>query len=104
MFREFFSFELRYQLRSPLVWVLGFAFALFAFMATTTDVITIGEGIGNVNRNAPYVILTFLGVFSTLGMLVVLTVSAEPLLGNFELGTEELFFSTPMSKSGYLWG
>ena len=38
MFREFFRFELRYQLRAPLVWVLAFAFALFAFTATTTNV------------------------------------------------------------------
>lgn len=104
MFREFFSFELRYQLRSPLVWVLAFAFALLAFMATTTNTVTIGEGIGNVNRNAPYVILSFLGVFSTLGMLVALAFSAQPLLRDFELGTEELFFSTPMRKSSYLWG
>lgn len=104
MFREFFSFELRYQLRSPLVWVIGFAFALFAFAATTTDIITVGEGIGNVNRNAPYVILTFLGVFSSLGMLVALAFQAQPLLRDFELGTDELFFSTPMSKSSYLWG
>jgi ABC-2 type transport system permease protein len=104
MFREFFRFELRYQLRTPLVWVLALAFALFAFTATTTDIITIGEGIGNVNRNAPYVILTFLGVFSTIGMLVALAFSAQPLLRDFELGTEELFFSTPMRKSSYLWG
>jgi ABC-type transport system involved in multi-copper enzyme maturation permease subunit len=104
MFREFFSFELRYQLRSPLVWVIAFAFALLAFIATTSDMVTIGEGIGNVNRNAPYVILTFLGIFSTLGMLVALAFSAQPLLRDFDLGTEELFFSTPMRKSSYLWG
>lgn len=104
MFREVFRFELRYQLRTPLVWVLAFAFALFAFIATTSDTVTIGEGIGNVNRNAPYVILTFLSVFSVLGMLVALALSAQPLLRDFELGTEELFFSTPMPKSSYLWG
>lgn len=104
MFREFFSFELRYQLRSPLVWVIAFAFALFAFIATTSNMVTVGEGIGNVNRNAPYVILTFLGVFSTLAMLVALALTAQPLLRDFDLGTEELFFSTPMRKSSYLWG
>lgn len=104
MFSEFFRFELRYQLRAPLVWVIAFVFALFAFTATTTDTVTLGEGIGNVNRNAPYVILTFLGVFSMLGMFVALALTAQPLLRDFELGTEELFFSTPMRKSSYLWG
>lgn len=104
MFWEFFRFELRYQLRSPLPWVIALVFALLAFAATTSDMITIGEGIGNVNRNAPYVILTFLDVFSTLGMFVAVALIAQPLLRDFELGTEELFFSKPLSKSSYLWG
>lgn len=104
MFWEFFRFELRYQLRSPLPWVIAFVFALIAFAATTSDMITVGEGIGNVHRNAPYVILTFLNVFTTLGMFVAVALVAQPLLRDFELGTEELFFSTPMRKSSYLWG
>nr|WP_206606327.1 hypothetical protein [Steroidobacter cummioxidans] len=62
MFREFFRFELSYQLRSPLPWVVGLVFALLAFAATTSEIITIGEGIGNAHRNAPYVILTFLNI------------------------------------------
>lgn len=104
MLREFFRFELRYQLRSPLPWVIALMFALIAFAATTTDIITIGDGIGNVNRNAPAVILTFLNIFSTLGMFVAIALTAQPLLRDFELGTDELFFSTPMRKSSYLWG
>ena len=104
MLWEFFRFELRYQLRSPLPWVIAFMFALLAFAATTSDIITIGAGIGNVHRNAPYVILTFLDVFSTLGMFVAVALIAQPLLRDFELGTEELFFSKPVRKSSYLWG
>uniref|UniRef100_UPI00137A5664 ABC transporter permease n=1 Tax=Steroidobacter cummioxidans TaxID=1803913 RepID=UPI00137A5664 len=104
MFREFFRFELSYQLRSPLPWVVGLVFALLAFAATTSEIITIGEGIGNAHRNAPYVILTFLNVFSTLGMFVAVALIAQPLLRDFELGTEELFFSKPLNKATYLWG
>lgn len=104
MFSEFFRFELRYQLRSPLPWVVALVFALMAFAATTSDMVTIGEGIGNANRNAPYVILTFLDVFSTLGMFVAVALIAQPLLRDFELGTEELFFSKPLNKATYLWG
>lgn len=104
MFREFFRFELSYQLRSPLPWVVALVFALMAFAATTSDMIMIGEGIGNANRNAPYVILTFLDVFSTLGMFVAVALIAQPLLRDFELGTEELFFSKPLNKATYLWG
>jgi ABC-type transport system involved in multi-copper enzyme maturation permease subunit len=104
MFREFFRFELGYQLRSPLPWVIALVFALIAFAATTSDIISIGEGIGNANRNAPYVILTFLDMFSTIGIFVAVALIAQPLLRDFELGTEELFFSKPLSKASYLWG
>ena len=37
MFREFLRFELRYQLRSPLPWLIALLFALLAFGAMTTD-------------------------------------------------------------------
>lgn len=104
MLWEFFRFELRYQLLSPLPWVIALVFALMAFAATTSDIVSIGDGIGNVHRNAPYVILTFLDVFTTLGMFVAVALIAQPLLRDFELGTEELFFSKPLSKSSYLWG
>jgi ABC-type transport system involved in multi-copper enzyme maturation permease subunit len=104
MFSEFFRFELRYQLRSPLPWVVALVFALMAFAATTTDMVTIGEGIGNANRNSPFVILTFFNVFSTIGMFVAVALVAQPLLRDFELGTEELFFSKPLNKATYLWG
>jgi ABC-2 type transport system permease protein len=104
MFLEFFRFELRYQLRSPLPWVIAFVFALMAFAATTSDIVTVGNGVGNVNRNAPYVILTFLDVFTTLGMFVAVALIAQPLLRDFEMGTEELFFSKPLPSSSYLWG
>jgi hypothetical protein len=104
MLWEFFRFELRYQLRSPLPWVIAFVFALLAFAATTSEIIRIGEGIGNVNRNAPYVILTFLDVFSTLGLFVAVALIAQPLLRDFELGYRGALLQQAARKSSYLWG
>jgi len=60
MFREFLRFELRYQLRSPLPWLIALLLSFLAFLAMTGDNVTIGEPIGNVNRNAPFVIMQFL--------------------------------------------
>ena len=104
MFRAIAAFELKYNLKSPLFYILLIVFSLLTFAAVTSDGITLGGGVGNVNRNAPAVILTFLNIFSTLGMFVAIALTAQPLLRDFELGTDELFFSTPMRKSGYLWG
>ena len=104
MFREFFRFELRYQLSYPLIWIAALVFAFAGFLAMTSDFVSLGGGIGNVHRNSPEVILTFLSVFSVIGTFVVIATLGQPLLRDAELGTDELFFSKPMRKSGYLWG
>ncbi len=104
MFGEFFRFELKYQLRYPLVWIVALLFAAVGFLATTTDFVSIGGGIGNTHRNAPAVILTFLTVFSVVGTFVAIATLGQPLLRDAELGADELFFSSPMRKGGYLWG
>ena len=104
MFREFLRFELRYQLRSPLPWLIALLLSFLAFLATVSDQVTIGDAIGNVNRNAPSVILTILSVFSVLGLVGVLLLVAQPLLRDVDLRTEELFFSAPLRKGDYLWG
>ena len=50
MIPEFFAFELREQLRSPLFWLIAGLFALLAFGATGSDAVQLGGGIGNVYR------------------------------------------------------
>ena len=67
----FLRFELREQLRSPLLWLLAALFALLAFGAASSDAVQIGGGIGNVHRNAPSVIATFMTSFTLIGLLVV---------------------------------
>ena len=101
---EFFRFELREQLRSPLLWLLAGLFALLGFGAAASDAVQIGGGIGNVHRNAPIVIAQFLSVFTMLGMLIVPVFISGALLRDFELGTAELIFASPVRKRDYLLG
>jgi ABC-type transport system involved in multi-copper enzyme maturation permease subunit len=104
MMLEFFRFELKQQLRTPLLWVVAGLFGLFAFAATSSDAVVIGSAIGNVDRNAPTVIATMLGFFTILGLFVAAIYVAGALLRDFELGTADLFFSTPMRKRDFLIG
>src|SRR6187431_263971 len=103
VFREFLRFELRYQLRSPLPWLIALLFGLLAFGGMVSDEIQIGGAIGNINRNAPFVILNYLAIFSVLGLLAAILLVAWPLLRDADLRTDELFFSTPVRKGSYLW-
>ncbi|QOW18773.1 ABC transporter permease subunit [Lysobacter ciconiae] len=104
MILEFFRFELKQQLRAPLLWLMALMFGLFAFGAASSDAIQIGSAVGNVHRNAPTVIITFLGVFTVLGLLVIVSFISGALLRDFELGTADLFFSSPMRKRDFLIG
>jgi ABC-2 type transport system permease protein len=101
---EFFRFELRQQLRSPLLWLLGLLFAAFAFGAASTDVIILGGSVGNVNRNAPMIVVQFMGLFTLIGMLFIAMSINGALLRDFEQGTAELIFASPIKRRDYVAG
>ncbi|HET8941796.1 MAG TPA: ABC transporter permease subunit [Rudaea sp.] len=104
MFGNLFRFELRQQLRSPLFWMIALAFGALAFSAAGSDTIQIGGGVGNVHRNAPFVVIQMLTLFSVLGMFLITVFVAGAALRDFDAGTAELFFTTPISRSAYLGG
>ncbi len=104
MFREIFRFEFRYHLRQPLFYVLTIVFFFLTFSAVTSEAVRIGGAIGNVNRNAPFVIMQLLLVMSTFGVLTSTAFAASSVHRDFELGTDSLFFSTPVKKWQYLGG
>ncbi len=101
---EMTAFEIRYQLRQPLFYVCLAIFSLMTFGAVTSEQITLGEAIGNVNRNAPYVIMQILLVMSILGFFPAAAFLAGAIHRDIEHGSEALFFSAPISKGQYLGG
>jgi ABC-2 type transport system permease protein len=104
MWKEFFKFDLEYQLRQPLLWVCALIMALLAFGATTSDAVQVGGAIGNVNRNAPVVIAKLLGAFSLMSMFVVTMFIAGSVLRDSDIGISDMLFATPMRKRDYLIG
>src|SRR5881409_969694 len=98
------GFELRYHLRQPLFYILTALFFILTFFAVTSDAVVIGGAVGNVNRNAPYVIMQFLIVFSVFGVLTTTAFVANSVHRDFELGTDALFFSSPIRTTQYLAG
>jgi len=103
-FTEIAGFEVRYQLRQPLFWVCLALFSLMTFGAVTSDHIQIGGAIGNVNRNAPFVIMQLLLVMSLLGFFPATAFLAGSIHRDVEHGTESLFFSAPITRAHYLGG
>jgi len=104
VFLEILRFELRQQLRNPLYWMISLAFGALAFAAATSDHVQIGGGIGNTHRNAPYVVVEMLANFTIFSMFLVTVFVAGAALRDFEAGTAELLFATPVSRNAYIGG
>ena len=104
MFSAIASFEFKFHLKNFLFYIVLLIYFLLAFAAVTSDQVTIGGSVGNVNRNAPYVIMQFLLVMSVFGIFTTTAFVANSIHRDFELGTDALFFSSPIKKFQFLAG
>ncbi|STR18336.1 ABC-type transport system involved in multi-copper enzyme maturation, permease component [Janthinobacterium lividum] len=104
MWQEFFRFDLRYQLRQPLLWLMTVPLMAGAFLTAGSPTFRLGGGIGNVHLNAPAVIANQLGVLSMLAMFLVAVFIAGAVLRDSDAGIADLLYATPMRKRDYLGG
>src|SRR5262249_35468827 len=89
-------FHVRQQLRQPLFWLTATVFVLLTFTATVTDSVSIGGAIGNVHRNAPFVVVQMLGIMSVIAAFAVVAFTSQAVLRDFDSDTHELVFSRPV--------
>ncbi len=104
MWREVFRFELRYQLGQPVFWIANAVFFLLVFLAITTDAVGIGGAIGQVNRNAPFVVMQMQLLMALIGLFFTTAFVSGTVMRDHETRTEELFFSLPIGNLDYLLG
>jgi len=103
MFWTVFKFELSYWFRRPLTLLFFTLFFLMAFFATASDAF-LGLATGQIHRNAPFVLATAIGILTAIGQVITTAIAGTAVLRDSQLGTEELLFTTRVSKSGYLLG
>lgn len=104
MFRHFFLSEIRYNLRQPMVYLFFFIVFLIVFAATSSDNVSIGGAVGNVNRNSPHVITTFTSVMTIFGLLFAAAFFNNAALRDRKYEFQEILFTTPIDKFGYFFG
>jgi ABC-2 type transport system permease protein len=104
MLTEIIRFEVRYHLKQLIFYVCLVIFFLLTFGAVTSDSVQIGGSIGNVHRNAPFVIMQFLLVMSIFAVFTTTAFVSNAALRDYDLGTDSLFFSSPIRKRDYLIG
>lgn len=103
MFGKIAGFELRYQLKSPVFWVVAVIFFLMTFGAATIDQIRIGGG-GNIHKNAPYAIAQTHLILAIFYMFVTTAFVANVVVRDDETGFGPILRSTRIRKFDYLYG
>src|SRR3546814_18398995 len=104
MLRHLLGFELGQLLKNGVFWIVVAVYALMGFGTMASDNVSIGGGVGNIMRNAPAVVISILGSFSVISVLLATIFVAGIAIRAFEQRTAELFFATPMQKRDYLLG
>lgn len=101
---KFIQYELRYWLKTPMLWIFFFINALLVFFAVASDNVSIGGGVGNIHKNAPFVIEKYYGVMSTIGLLMTTAFMNATANRDFQYGMYQFIFSSPIRKRDYFFG
>lgn len=101
---KFIRFELKYWLKSPMLWIFLLINTILVFAAASTDKIQIGFGVGNIHKNAPYVIENFYGTISLFSLLMITAFMNATANRDFDNGMYQFIFSAPIKKRNYFFG
>ena len=97
-------FEIRYWLRSWMLWIFTLVIAGLFFGAVSTDHVQVGGALSNTLRNAPFVIQNFYAMAGLLTLLMVTAFVNSAATRDFSHNTYQIVFSTPLRRRDFLLG
>jgi len=101
---KFISFEWKYWLRTPMLWIFLLVNTLLIFGAVSSEQITIGGGVGNIHKNAPLVVQQYYMVMSLFGLLMTTAFMTAAANRDFSSGMYQFVFTSPIKKRDYFFG
>lgn len=101
---NFALFEIRYWLKSMMLWVFTAIVMLLVLLAMSTDQITVGGSIGNTFRNAPFVVEQFYAIFWFITLLMVTAFVNSAAAREFAHNMHQILFTKPIRKIDFLVG
>ncbi len=112
MFLPILLFELKYRLKRPATWIYFGLLFLMAFLLVTAAGGGFGTGINislggdgqAVKINSPFSVNITVTILSVFGTIIASSLMGNPVYRDFEYRTHPLFYTTPISKWGYLGG
>lgn len=87
-----------------MVYIFMFIMGLMVFGAVVSDNIVIGGTVGDVYKNAPSVVATYVTILNIFGLLFATAFFNNAALRDYRFNFNEIMFSTPISKAGYYFG
>ncbi|HEX7286737.1 MAG TPA: M1 family aminopeptidase [Candidatus Angelobacter sp.] len=104
MFSKIAWFEIRFWLRSWMLWIFFALIALAIFGAVSTPNITIGFALTNTYHNAPFLIAAYYAFISIFMLLMAAAFVNSAALRDFRFNTNQIVFSTPLRRRDFLLG
>src|SRR3546814_16774003 len=104
MLRHLLGFELDQLLKNGVFWIVVAVYALMGFGTMASDNVSIGGGVGNIMRNAPAVVISILGSFSVIRVLLATIFVTGLDLRDSAQRTAELSFAPPLQQRACLPG
>ncbi len=103
LFWEFFSFELKFRLKSASTYVYFGLWFLLSFMAIAAEDF-INTGNGKQLLNGPLSNTVLYSFFTFFGSIIIAAIFGTSILRDFQRDTFQLIFTKPISKFAYLGG
>ena len=104
MFKEFFVFELKHWMKSPIVYIFFLVNFAMVFAASIIDNVRIGSNMGNVNINSPFALMSYAAFVSLISVVMTTTFVNQSALKDFTSDFHSILFATPMKRASYLLG
>jgi ABC-2 type transport system permease protein len=101
---KFIQHELKYWIKSPMIWIFLFINTLLVFFAISSDSLQLGGGIGNTYRNAPFVVENYYAIMSLICLLMTTAFMNASATRDFQSGMHQFVFSSPIKKQDYFFG
>jgi len=105
MFWEFFTFELKFRLKSISTYVYFVMWFAFSFLCVASESFgPVGSGNGKVLLNGPYA-NTIDDIFACFfGVIIMAAIFGTSILRDFQRDTYQILFTKPITKFAYLGG
>lgn len=104
MFKEFFLKEIKTALKRPMIYIFMAIPFLLVFFAIVSDNVTIGGLIGDVKKNAPSVLASYVTIMGIFGLLFATAFYNNAALRDHKYGFNEIMYSSPVTKGAYFFG